>query len=58
MADRKSISDHIDDEIEARATAEAEAEIDAGHGVPHEKVQQWLLKLAKREIANPPCRAL
>ena len=52
----KSVFDDIDDDIEARAIAEAEAEIDAGKGVPHEKVRGWLLKLAKGEIIPPPCK--
>ncbi len=36
-----------DPEVEARLDAEAEAEIDAGLGVPHEKVRDWLLRLSK-----------
>jgi predicted transcriptional regulator len=51
----KSVFDQIDDEAEARAIAEAEAEFDAGEGVPHEKVREWLLKLARGEITPPPC---
>ena len=46
---RKAFFDEIDDDIEARAIAEAEAEIDAGKGVPHAKVREWLLRLAKGE---------
>src|SRR6202035_2683848 len=46
MDEAKSIFDEIDERKEARAIAEAEAEIDAGKGVPHKKVRQWLLKLA------------
>jgi predicted transcriptional regulator len=38
-----------------RAIAEAEAELDAGKGIPHEKVREWLLKLARGEIIPPPC---
>lgn len=56
MADTKSVFDEIDADIEAQAIAEAEAEIDAGKGVPHAKVQKWLLKLAKGEIVPPPCQ--
>jgi len=41
---------------EARAIAEAEAEIDAGKGVPHKKVRQWLRKLARGKITPPPCK--
>ena len=55
MDEPKSAFDDIDEEIEARAIAEAEAEIDAGKGVPHAKVREWLLKLAKGVIASPPC---
>jgi predicted transcriptional regulator len=56
MDEPKSVSDEVDEEAEARAIAEAEAEIDAGLGVPHEKVRKWLLKLAKGEVVPPPCR--
>ncbi len=55
MADPTSILDMIDDEAEARAIVAAEAEIDAGKGVPHERVRAWLLKLAKGEVEPPPC---
>ena len=54
MDEAKSISDAIDEEIEARAIAEAEAEIDAGLGVPHEKARRWLRKLAAGEMVPPP----
>jgi hypothetical protein len=53
MAEVKSVFDQIDSEAEARAVAEAE--LDAGKGIPHEKVREWLLKLAKGEITPPPC---
>jgi predicted transcriptional regulator len=56
MAETKSVFDEIDADIEARAIAEAEAEIDAGKGVPHAEVREWLLKLAKGEIVPPPCK--
>ena len=55
MAELKSIFEQIDPDEEAAAIAEAEAELDAGKGVPHEKVREWLLKLARGEIAPPPC---
>jgi predicted transcriptional regulator len=55
MAEVKSVFDQIDDEAEARTVAEAEAELEAGKGVPHEKVREWLLKLARGEITPPPC---
>jgi predicted transcriptional regulator len=44
----------LDEAEEARLDAQAEAEIDAGQGVPHEKVREWLLKLAKGERTPPP----
>jgi predicted transcriptional regulator len=55
MAELKSIFEQIDPDEEAAAIAEAEAELDAGKGVPHEKVREWLLKLARGEITPPPC---
>ena len=55
MAEVKSVFDQIDDEAEAQGIAEAEAELDAGKGIPHERVREWLLKLASDEITPPPC---
>lgn len=55
MSEVKSAFDEIDAEIEAKAIAEAEAEIDAGKGVLHAKVREWLLKLAGSQIVPPPC---
>jgi len=55
VAEVKSVFEQIDDESETRAIAEAEAELDAGKGIPHEKVKEWLLKLAKGEILPLPC---
>jgi predicted transcriptional regulator len=55
MAEVRSVFDQIDPEAEARAIAEAETELDAGKGVPHEKVREWLLKLARGEVTPPPC---
>ncbi len=54
MLGHASVFDEIDAEVEARAIAEAEAEIDAGKGIPHEKMCEWLLKLAKGEVVTPP----
>jgi predicted transcriptional regulator len=51
----KSVFDQIDGEAEAGAIVEAETEFDAGKGIPHEKVREWLLKLARGEITPPPC---
>jgi predicted transcriptional regulator len=51
----KSILDlPLDEAEEARLDAEADAEIEAGKGVPHERVREWLLKLAKGEKSPPP----
>ena len=54
MAERASIFDMIDETAEAQAIAKARAEIAAGKGVPHERVREWLMKLAKGEVAPPP----
>lgn len=43
-----------DDTEEARQDALADAEIDAGKGVPHEQVREWLDKLARGERAPAP----
>ncbi len=43
-----------DDASEAIADAEADAEIEAGFGIPHERVREWLLKLAAGEQVPPP----
>jgi hypothetical protein len=53
MGEVKSVFDQINGEAEAHAVAEAE--VDAGKGIPHEKVREWLLKLARGEIIPPPC---
>lgn len=43
-----------DDAQEGRLDDQAEAEIEAGQGVPHEQVREWLLKLAEGEVIPPP----
>ena len=43
-----------DPEKEARLDAQAEADIDAGLGVPHDRVREWLLRLAEGERRPPP----
>jgi predicted transcriptional regulator len=54
-SESKSVFDTpLDDAAEARLDAIADAEIDAGAGVPHEKVREWLTKLAKGERVPPP----
>ena len=55
MAELKSILEQIDPDEEVAAIAEAEAELDAGKGIPYEKVREWLLKLGKGKIIPPPC---
>ena len=53
--DAKSVFETpLDEAEEARLDALAEAEIDAGKGVPHEQVREWLAKLAKGEKVPPP----
>ena len=55
MADTESIFDMPPDEAEdARLDSVADAEIEAGKGVPHERVREWLLKLGKGERVPPP----
>ena len=44
----------LDEAEEARLDAEADAEIEAGKGVPHERVREWLLRLARGEKVPPP----
>ena len=57
MADTEvnSIFDmEADEALEARLDAEAEAAYAAGRVVPHERVREWLTKLAKGEKMPPP----
>ena len=44
----------LDEAEEARLDALVEAEIDAGKGVPHALVREWLEKLARGERVPPP----
>jgi predicted transcriptional regulator len=39
---------------EERLDQQAEAEIDAGLGVPHERVREWLIRRGKGEKIPPP----
>jgi predicted transcriptional regulator len=39
---------------EARLDAEAEAAVREGRVVPHERVREWLIKLARGEREPPP----
>jgi hypothetical protein len=51
----KSILDLPPDHTaEARLDAQSEAEIDAGKGVPHQRVREWLRKLASGQKLPPP----
>lgn len=43
-----------DEAAEAAADTVADAEIEAGKGVAHDVVREWLLKLAKGEKIPPP----
>ena len=43
-----------DADAEAAADSEADAEVEAGLGIPHDRVREWLLKLAEGEILAPP----
>jgi len=52
MDEPKSVFNEIDKDAEQRAIEQAEAEIDAGAGVPHERVRKWLLKLARGEVVR------
>jgi predicted transcriptional regulator len=53
--DRKSVFDMPpDNATEAGLDSAAEAEIDAGKGVPHEKVREWLARLGKGHRIPPP----
>ena len=57
MADTEvnSIFDmEADEALEARLDAEAEAAYAAGRVVPHERVREWLTKLARGERVPPP----
>jgi hypothetical protein len=53
--DVKSTSDaEVDEAVEARLDAEAEADYAAGRVISHERMCEWLTKLAKGERAPPP----
>jgi predicted transcriptional regulator len=57
MADTtvKSIFDiEADEAVEARLDAEAEADYAAGRVISHERMCEWLTKLAKGEKVPPP----
>lgn len=54
MTEPVSIFNAIDEGADAQAIAKARADIAAGKGVPHERVREWLLRLAKGEKVPPP----
>lgn len=54
MANPASIFDQVDDEAKRQAVEQGIAEAEAGLGIPHETVSEWLKKLAKGERAPPP----
>lgn len=43
-----------DPEHEARLDADAEADYASGRVVPHERMREWLMKLANGERVPPP----
>ena len=53
MAQPKTIFDDVDEAIEEASIADANAQVDAGEGIPHEVVGEWLKKLARGEPAPP-----
>ena len=53
MTQPKTIFDDADEAIEEAAIAEANAQIDAGEGIPHEVVGQWLQQLAQGKAVRP-----
>jgi hypothetical protein len=54
-SDTKSVSDMEPDAAhEARLDAEAEADYAAGRVISHERMCEWLAKLAKGEKVPPP----
>lgn len=55
MAEPTTAIAETDTEEEKRAIAKARAEIAAGKGVPHAKVQAWLKKLRDGKVEPPPC---
>ena len=55
MAELKSLFDLPPDlAAETAADTAADAEIEAGKGVPHERVREWLRKLANGEKLPTP----
>ncbi len=51
----KSIFDiEADEAVEARLDAEAEADYVAGRVISHERMREWLTKLANGERVPPP----
>ena len=57
MAEAESISVfdvEPDEALEARLDAEAEADVAAGRVISHERMSEWLTKLAKGERVPPP----
>lgn len=53
MAQPSTIFDDLDEAAEEAALIAAEAEIDAGRGVPHEVVSEWLQELASGRAIPP-----
>jgi predicted transcriptional regulator len=53
MDQPSTIFDDVDEAAEEAALLAAEAEIDAGRGVPHEVVGEWLKELASGRAVPP-----
>lgn len=51
---RSTLDLPLDPAAEAAADAAADANIEAGRGVPHERLREWLLRLANGERVPPP----
>ena len=53
MAEVTTIFDDTDEATDRAASLEANAQIEAGQGIPHEIVGEWLKKLANGEQGPP-----
>lgn len=54
LAEPASLFDLVDDDAKRAAVEKGLADADAGRVVPHERVEEWLNKLAKGERVPPP----
>lgn len=53
MTQPETIFDDADEAIEEAAIARANAQIEAGEGIPHKIVGEWLKRLASGDLAAP-----